>query len=93
MLKIGLFLRGESIQEALSTTIRLSDGTEFVCERDGTDPWSERFYSGNVQKRYGYETSVVRYGDHAGKKLRHDIVIKTYHIDSTLVDLWRSSQQ
>ena len=92
MLQIGAFLPGDSIQETLSTTIRLSDGTEFVCTREGTDPWSERFYRGNVQKRKGYQTYMVPYGEHKGKKIREDIEIKTYHIDSTLVDLWRSSQ-
>lgn len=93
MLQIGAFLPGDSIQETLSTTIRLSDGTEFVCTREGTDLWSVRFYNENVQVRKGYETSVVRYSEeHAGKKIRHDIVIKTYHIDEALVDLWRSSQ-
>ena len=93
MLRIGALLRGESIQEAVSTTIRLSDGTEFVCTREGTDPWSERFYRGNVQQRKGYEAHVLAVGENKGKKYRYDIVIKTYHIDEALVDLWRSSQQ
>ena len=92
MHRIGSYIRGESIHESLSATIRLSDGSEFVCTNCGgnpyMDPWSEYFYKNNVQTRKGYE--VV---DHSGKNLRHDIVIETYHIDDNLVDLWRSSQQ
>ena len=86
--RIGCNLPGESIQESLSVTIRLNDGTEIVCTRGSTDSWSNRFYRDNVQMRQGYEVVEMQ-----GKKVRHDINIKTYHIDNTLIDLWRSGQQ
>ena len=76
-----------SIKESSRAIIHLADGTEIVCvQAEQLTPWAERFYS-NYEKEETYE--VI---DYEGKKLRHDIVILTYHIDQTLIDLWKESQ-
>ena len=91
----GAFVPGVSIDECLTATIKLGDGTEIVCTRGYyesrydchyDDPWSERFF-GNFEQRADYE--VVRHED---KNIRHDLIIRTYHIDKTLVDAWKAGQ-
>ena len=86
-LDIGAAAPGVSINESLRTVIQLADGTEIVCvQAQQMTPWAERFYT-NYEKEDTYE--VI---DLDGKKLRHDMVILTYHIDQTLIDLWKESQ-
>lgn len=83
-LKIGAFAPGVSIQECRVAKVRLLDGTEIVCTRWKEDAWSKRFFE-QFEEREEFE--VVEMGD--GKKVRHDLVVCTYHIDDTLIDLWR----
>ncbi|MBO7574353.1 MAG: hypothetical protein J6S99_00865 [Bacteroidales bacterium] len=51
------------------------------------DAWSKRFFE-HFEKREEFE--VVEMVE--GKKVRHDLVVCTYHIDDTLIDLWREGQ-
>lgn len=86
-LDIGAYIPGVSIKESSRAIIHLADGTEIVCvQAEQLTPWAERFYT-NYEKEETYE--VI---DFDGKKLRHNIVILTYHIDQTLIDLWKESQ-
>lgn len=86
-LDIGAAVPGVSIEESLRAVINLADGTEIVCVQSSQmTPWAERFYT-NFEKEETYE--VI---DLDGKKLRHDLVVLTYHIDQTLIDLWKESQ-
>ena len=94
-LKSGAFIPGISIGECLTATIKLGGGTEIVCTRGYyesrydchyDDPWSERFF-GNYEQRSDYE--VVKMHD---KNVRHNLSIRTYHIDKTLVDTWTAGQ-
>ena len=94
-LNSGAFLPGVSISESLTATIKLGDGTEIACTRGYYEsrydchydnPWSERFYE-NYEQRSDYE--VVKMHD---KNVRHNLVIRTYHIDNTLVDIWAAAQ-
>jgi hypothetical protein len=94
-LKSGAFIPGVSIGECLTATIKLGDGTEIVCTRGYyesrydchyDDPWSERFF-GNYEQRGDYEVRICQ-----GKKVRHDLTIRTYHIDKTLVNVWTAGQ-
>lgn len=83
-LDIGAAAPGVSIGESIMAVITLADGAEIVCVRaEHMTPWAERFYN-HYEKEETYE--VV---DHEGKKLRHDLVVLTYHIDQTLIDLWK----
>lgn len=85
-LDIGAAAPGVSIGESLMAVITLANGTEIVCVREeNMTPWAERFYN-HYEKEETYE--VV---DHEGKKLRHDLVVLTYHIDQTLIDLWKEN--
>lgn len=84
-LDIGAAAPGVSIGESSQAIIRLDDGTEIVCVHDKEmTPWAERLYT-NFQQEHTYE--VI---DFDGKKLRHNLVIQSYHIDQTLIDLWTS---
>ncbi len=86
-LDIGAAVPGVSIEESIRAVINLADGTEIVCVQSSQmTPWAERFYT-NFEKEETYE--VI---DLDGKKLRHDLVVLTYHIDQTLIDLWKESQ-
>lgn len=85
-LEIGAFVPGVSIEESLSATIKLSDGTEILCIRGADDPWSRRFYENFTQRN---EDEIM---DFDGKKLRHSWHYVTYHIDKTLVGLWQAGQ-
>lgn len=86
-LDIGAAAPGTSIGESSYAVISLSNGDEIVCiQAETMTPWAERFYT-NFEKEETYE--VV---DLDGKKLRHDLVILTYHIDQTLIDLWKNEQ-
>ena len=94
-LKAGAFIPGVSIGECLTATIKMAGGVEIVCTRGYyesrydcryDDPWSERFF-GNYEQRSDYE--VVKMHD---KNVRHNLSIRTYHIDKTLVDTWTAGQ-
>ena len=91
-LKIGAYLPGDSLDECTKARIKLSDGTEFECVHGGgpkdewENAWSRRFFK-NHEDSYTFE--VV---DCEGKKLRHDLIVRSYHIDNTLVDLWKAGQ-
>ena len=74
-----------SIDESYSVTIKLSDGKEIVCSRGAEDSWSKHFFSNFEQRQ---ESEIVSLVD--GKKVRHDLIVRTYHIDNTLVELWRA---
>ena len=84
-LDIKAFKPMSSISECMAVTIELGSGETFVCNRLGNDAWSIRFW--NCQKRDTFE--VVQIGD---KKVRHDMVAMTYHIDQELVDCWRTGR-
>lgn len=86
MLDVGGFMPRISIDESYSVTIRLSDGKEIVCSRGAEDSWSKHFFSNFEQRQ---ESEIVSLVD--GKKVRHDLIVRTYHIDNTLVELWRAS--
>jgi hypothetical protein len=81
-LDIGAAVPGVSIEECVSATVILSDGSEIVCSQNRYNEWSRQFFD-NYGERQEYE--VV---DFEGKKLRHDLCIRTYHIDNALVELW-----
>ena len=49
-LEIGAFVSGVSIEESLSATIKLGDGTEILCTHGAEDPWSKRFYENFTQR-------------------------------------------
>lgn len=83
----GAFTPGVSIDESLTASIKWGDGTEILCTRDAENAWSRHFY-GSFEEREEYE--VVPLGD--GRKVRHDLVVRTFHIDRTLVELWRAGQ-
>ena len=83
----GAFAPGVSIDESLTASIRWGDGTEILCTRGAENAWSRRFY-GTFEEREEYE--VVPLAD--GRKVRHDLVVRTFHIDRTLVELWRAGQ-
>lgn len=84
-LDIGAAAPGVSIFECTLATIILADGTRIDCGRDIKTPWSEYFLS-NYEQEQTYE--VVGFD---GKKLRHNIVILTYHINNQLIDLFEQS--
>lgn len=91
-LKMGCYDYGYSLEECVKARIKLSDGTEFECVPGGgpkdewENAWSRRFFK-NYEQENEYE--VV---DCEGKKLRHDLIVRIYHIDNTLVDLWKAGQ-
>ena len=85
MLDVGGFMPCISIDESYSVTIKLSDGKEIVCSRGAEDSWSKHFFSNFEQRQ---ESEIVSLVD--GKKVRHDLIVRTYHIDNTLVELWRA---
>ena len=85
----GAFLPLVSIEECASATIKLSNETEIVCTRGTDDPWSDHFYN-NRQSRDTFEIVVMPdIPERPETKVRHNLVISTYHIDQTLVDLWK----
>ena len=86
-LDVGGFMPRISIDESYSVTIRLSDGKEIVCSRGAEDSWSKRFFN-NFEQREEYEVVVLE----DGRKVRHNLAVRTYHIDNTLVELWRAGQ-
>lgn len=88
-LERGAFLPRVSIEECASATIRLSNETEIVCTRGADDPWSDHFFQ-NRQSRDTFEIVVMPYmPERPETKVRHNLVISTYHIDQALVDLWK----
>ena len=86
-LRMGGEVPGESIGESVSVTIIFENGPEIVCTHGGTDPASERFY-GYYQQRNDYEVVEID-----GKKVRHDLIVLTYHINWSLLKLWVRSQE
>ena len=86
-LRMGGEVPGESIGESVSVTIIFENGPEIVCTHGGTDPASERFY-GYYQQRNDYEVVEID-----GKKVRHDLIVLTYHINWSLLKLWVCSQE
>ena len=85
-LETGAFMPGVSIEESISASIRLGDGTEILCTHGADDAWSKRFYGNYTQRQ---EQDII---DFDGKKLRHDLTVRTYHIDRTLIELWQAGQ-
>ena len=86
-LNMGAFAPGISIDESLTASIKLSDGSEILCTRGSEDAWSKRFFE-NYQQRS--ETEIVELD---GKKLSHELIVRTFHIDKTLVELWLAGQE
>lgn len=86
-LSAGAYLPGVSLEECEKATILFGDGTEVLCVPGAADAWSERFF-GNRERRNDFE--IV---DFHGKKLRHDLLVTTYHIDNSLIGLWRDSNE
>lgn len=85
-LTIGSAERGTSIKECNSVTISSASGSQIECTRGSDDSWSRYFFS-------NYETEmdseIVRLG---GKKIRRNLTVEKYHIDSTLISLWNNNQ-
>ena len=69
----------DTLSCATKHIIILADGTEIVCEQRAEDSWSRRFYD-NYESRKSVERSGFD---------KHNIIIETYHIDNTLIELWR----
>lgn len=83
-LTIGCASPGNSIDEAINTTIRLKDGTEIIFSPNSKSSWSERFLYSNVDK--SKEEQIVEVDN---KKVRRELNNKTHHIDNFLIDLYR----
>ena len=81
-LDIGAYIYGRSIDECLTATIILSDGTEILCSKGTDNTWSKRFFE-NYKQRKKVEWVGLD---------RHDMVVRTYHIDQKLINLWKSGQ-
>ncbi len=86
-LHMGASVPGVSIDECLTATIKRRDETDIVCTRGADDPCSKHFFQ-NFQQRSTYEVVELH-----GKKVRHDMAIRTYHIDKALVDLWNEGMK
>lgn len=86
-LDMGAYVPGVSIDESLTASIILSDGSEILCTRGSKDAWSKRFFE-NYQQRS--ETEIVELD---GKKLSHELIVRSFHIDKTLVELWLAGQE
>ena len=87
-LDIGAAVPGASIQESRQAIICLADGTEILCVHSTADhmtPWAKQFYT-HYEQEQTYE--IV---DFEGKKLRHNLVVMTYHIDQELIDIWKDN--
>ncbi|MBP5505456.1 MAG: hypothetical protein J6X89_05085 [Bacteroidales bacterium] len=89
---IGAFYPGVSIMECTSATIILRDGSQIECTKqsDGKtwdNTWSERFFT-NYQSRPESEIVLID-----NRRVRHNLTVHTFHIDNTLIDLWRSGNQ
>ena len=72
----------QSVHDAITVTIILADGQKIQCKNESSDSWSRRFYD-NYENRNSAERSGFR---------RHEIIIETFHIDDTLIELWRKGQ-
>lgn len=83
-LQWGLNEHGTSIDEAWTVTICLTDETKIPCYQTSETSWSKLFYS-NTQK--SKESEIVEI---EGKRVRHDLVVKTYHITDELIDLYKT---
>lgn len=86
-LTIGCAGPGNSIDETIKTTIRLTDGTEIICSPVSKSSWSERFYYTNVDKTKDEEIVEVN-----NNKVRRELINKTHHIDNLLIDLYRQEK-
>ena len=84
----GAFMPGVSIDESLTASVKWDDGTVILCTRGADNAWSRHFY-GSFEEREEYE--IVPLAD--GRKVRHDLVVRTFHIDRTLVELWQAGQE
>lgn len=82
-LNAGAYVPGVSIDECIKAIIKFSDNTQILCDRESDYAWSKRFFE-NVQQRK--EVEVVELA--GGKKVSHDLVVRTFHIDNTLKELW-----
>ena len=85
-MEIGAMAPGTSIEESLTATIKLTDGTEILCTHGAEDPWSKYFYETFEQR----SEDVIM--DFDGKKFRHSWFYMTYHIDKSLVVIWLAGQ-
>ena len=85
-LDMGAYVPGVSIDESLTASIKLSDGSEILCTHGSEDAWSKRFYENYEQRS---ETEIVEFD---GKKLSHELIVRSFHIDKTLVELWLAGQ-
>ena len=85
-LDAGASVPGSAIYECETATIRINNGAAILCARGDQNPWSKRFFE-NFERRDEYEIAEIH-----GKKVRHDLVVRTYHIDNSLVTLWLAGQ-
>lgn len=67
-----------------SASFLLEDGTSIVFSPNKGNEWSNYFFT-NVDCGEDYEI-----GEFEGKKVRHDMVTKTYHFNDSVIALWRS---
>ncbi len=86
-LDIGAYVSGVSIEESRTATIKLADGTEILCQRYGDDAWSKLFYE-TFEDREEYEVVELS----TGHKVRHDLRVRTYHINQNLIGVWKTAQ-
>lgn len=93
-LKIGsLYTVGEDLSACAKTAFIFENGTEIVITPDmgegWPNAWSEYFLT-NINVQDDYEI-IEQNIDGVTRKIRHDLVVVTYHINETLVNLWRSA--
>ena len=85
-LTIGCAEYGTSIKECTSVTMTSDAGWRIECSRNSDDPWSKYFVSNYETKQ---DSEIVRL---EGKKIRRNLIVENYHINSTFIDLWRNHQ-
>lgn len=85
-LDAGAYLPGISIDECQTASIRISEDEEILCTRGALNPWTYSFFK-NFEQRKEFEIVELD-----GKKVRHDMVVRTYHISNTLLKLWQAER-
>lgn len=92
-LKIGAMEIGDDFSVCSKAAFTLEDGTEIVVTPgkggEWPDAWSEYFLT-NFDVQDDYEIVELNV-EGKPRKLRHDLLLATYHINDTLVNLWRSA--
>ncbi|MBQ6045693.1 MAG: hypothetical protein IJL42_09255 [Bacteroidales bacterium] len=82
----GVMLYGKSIDECITASIILGDGTEILCSQKRDDNWSQYFFE-NFDQRVEPEITIA-----FDKKVRIDHIVKTYHINDALIEIGKAKQ-